>query len=234
MARRDSFRQRLRNLSSVQKVAALVLVLASSIAVLGHLNQHYGLDLEPVVGAIIADFYANVSTEMASIAIAVLVIDSLNERRAEQELKAQLIREMGHPTDNGVALRAVRELRAHGWLEDGSLRETNLEGANLQGADLRGANLKQANLLGAKLERANLHEANLHEAKLEQANLIGADLLGADLAGVNLQGAKLERANVLRFSCAAVIERGGIRAEATFQRYRWRTSAENHSGMGDH
>jgi len=41
-------------------------------------------------------------------------------------------------TDNGIALRAVRELRAHGWLEDESLRGADIIGANLQGRNYVG------------------------------------------------------------------------------------------------
>ena len=65
-------------------------------------------------------------------------------------------------TDNGIALRAVKELRARGWLEDRSLREADLWGtalpaSNLLIANLSGAVMKRANLQSAVLQSANLH-----------------------------------------------------------------------------
>jgi len=122
------------------------------------------------------DFYANVATTLVGITIVVLTIDLLNERRAEQQLKAQLIREMGS-TDNGIALRAVRELRAHRWHKDGSLHEAKLWAANLQGAYLGGANLQGAYLGGANLQGASLWSAKLHGACLIDANLHRVDIL---------------------------------------------------------
>lgn len=191
---------------SVQKVRALALVLVVSIAGLGYLIQRNGLDVGSAIEAILADFYVTVVIALASIAIALLVIDSLNERSAHEQLRAKLIRQLGS-TDNRIALRAVRELRAGGWLEDGSLRGANLMRANLRGASLIGGNLQEAvlfradlqeadlvgtNLQGAYLARANLEEADLRGAKLQGAKLQGANLQGADLQGADLEGANLE------------------------------------------
>ena len=44
---------------------------------------------------VIEDFYANVGTELISIAFTVLIIDYLNKLRQERQLKGQLIRDMG-------------------------------------------------------------------------------------------------------------------------------------------
>jgi len=118
------------------------------------------------------------------------------ERKAEQQLKRQLFREMGSP-DNGIALRAVAELRGHGWLTDGSLKKVNLEYANLQGARLREANLQGADLSDANLQGAYLPEANLQGAILSDANLQEADLLGANLQGAYLPEANLQEADLL-------------------------------------
>src|SRR5690242_14629286 len=59
----------------------------------------------------------NVFSEVFGILVTVLLIDSLNERRAQNELKKQLLREMCS-ADNGIALRALGEFKAHGWAED--------------------------------------------------------------------------------------------------------------------
>jgi hypothetical protein len=117
---------------------------------------------------------------------------------------------MGSP-NNEIALRAVEELRARGWLEDGmlhgvylgraNLQEANLSKANLQVADLYQANLQRAFLGGANLRGANLVLANLRGSylrgiNLQEANLHLADLGGAWMSGTNLQGAVLQEANL--------------------------------------
>ncbi len=109
---------------------------------------------------VIEEFYSNFTTELFSIAVTVLIVDWLNERRQTQQLKEQLIRDMGGQV-NDFALRAVRELRQHGWLEDGSLKDADLVNANLEGASLWDANLQFAYLVNAKLQGAGLIEAKL-------------------------------------------------------------------------
>ena len=188
--------------STVRLVAALALLIAMLIGVSGYINQHSDrYKPDPFV----ADFYANISSELAGIAITVLIIDALNKRRETQQLKEQLIREMGSP-DNGIALRAVNELRSYGWHNDGSLRGANLSKANLRGADLsrsdlKGAylvkaNLKEAYLIEIDLQEAFLNEAKLKNAYLNDANLFRADLYGANMVEADLSGANLSDANL--------------------------------------
>ncbi|MFL5804404.1 MAG: pentapeptide repeat-containing protein [Roseiflexaceae bacterium] len=184
------------------RVAALLLgVFGVLIGFGGYANQYCYSDfcnslpnLGEGWGHFFKDFYANVATTLIGIAIAVLTIDWLGERRvehlAEEQLKAQLIREMGS-TDNGIALRAVRELRAREWLEDGSLEWADLDKANLRGADLHMAYLQIA-----RLGRSNLQGANLHGANLEGAFLYDTDLRGAELYGAVLYDADLHRADL--------------------------------------
>jgi uncharacterized protein YjbI with pentapeptide repeats len=155
-------------------------------------------------------FYPNIVTEALSIALAVIVIDALYDRRETQRQKSRLIHEMGCP-DNGIALRAVKDLRTEGWLFDKTLEGADLLKANLEGADLRGVNLRHARLIDANLRGANLEEAclenaimyqcdlerarlvhaNLHAASLNKANLRRAHLADADLSGSTLHGADL-------------------------------------------
>ena len=61
-----------------------MLILAISIAIYGYIDLH-GNWLTPL--PVIADFYANIATELASIAVTVLVIDGISERRAIQQEK---------------------------------------------------------------------------------------------------------------------------------------------------
>ena len=138
----------------------------------------------------VEQFYANGGSELISVALTVLVIDTLGRRRATQQEKAALILQMGSPTQD-IAKEAVRMLQAREWLRDGSLQGARLTGANLQGALLFGANLK-----GADLRDANLKGADLRDANLKGAVLADANLQGAVLADANLQGADLERANL--------------------------------------
>lgn len=137
-----------------------MLVLALSIAAYGYIDLHSNW-LTPL--PLIADFYANVATELASIAITVLVIDGINERRAVQQEKQSLILQMSSPT-NFIAKEAARVLLMRGWLTDGTLHRANL---------LR-ANLRKAFLPKADLRGVYLHKASLMDAYLQEANLTGA------------------------------------------------------------
>jgi uncharacterized protein YjbI with pentapeptide repeats len=102
----------------------------------------------------------------------------------------QLIRKLRSP-ENKVVLQAVEELRARGWLEDGSLKGIPLCYAHLQNADLFKAGLIKVDLHQANLESVDLSLANLEGAKLARANL-----RNANLDEVNLQGADLFKANL--------------------------------------
>ena len=206
---------------TVQRVGVVLLSLAVLSGIAGYAVEHpEGFSLQQFAG----DFYANVSTELTSIAITVLIIDTLNRRREtrleESREREQLTRQLGSSV-NEVAKRASEELRARGWLTDGSLQgadlriahleeaklwKADLQGANLQWAKLKksnlngsvlvGANLMQANLQAAKLGGADLRGANLFEAKLYRVNFNGAYLHGANLAGAHLEGARLEGADL--------------------------------------
>jgi len=152
----------------------------------------------PIPG--LREFHESVASELFSMGLAVLLIDTANERRADRKLKEEIILQMGSP-DNGFALEAIRILRRKGWLGDGSLKNTeipyaNLKDARLSLADLRGVNLVAANLHGAILERANLQSAVLNKVNLQGANLMGANLHNAVLSGTHLEGANLVGANL--------------------------------------
>jgi uncharacterized protein YjbI with pentapeptide repeats len=142
-----------------------------------------------------ASYIINVYTTLLGTVFTIGVIDRLNGRRARQQLKAQLIRELG-ASDNGIAARAGRELRAHGWLYDGSLAHAELDEANLEGAKLENANLRYVSLFRANLKAAKLSKANLRETELSQANLRNADLWQASLRGALATGITLSAANL--------------------------------------
>ncbi len=164
-------------------------------------------------------FLQNLSTEACGGLLTFLLI---NVWLGKRELKKRLILWMGSELRE-VAVKASEELRAEGWLTDGSLRKQKLDWANLKEAKLQKANLTQAilanaNLEGADLRGAQLTGANLVYINLKRANLTGADLEGANLfqnsdltgatlvktnfQGANLQGAYLLGAN-LEGACLA-------------------------------
>ena len=181
------------NWLTAQRVAWVLLVLALVSGAVGYIHQHPGsFDL----GAFIGDFYANISSEFASIAITVLIIDGLNRRREErtalEQDRTQLMRQLGSNV-NEVARRSAEELRARGWLTDGTLQGTDLRVANLDDAKLWDADLQGVNLQWAKLKKANLNGSVLAGANLTQANLQTARMRGADARGANLFEAKLYR-----------------------------------------
>jgi hypothetical protein len=105
-----------------------------------------------------------------------------------------LVAKLSSP-ENKRVLEALAELRARGWLSDGSLEGIPLCYCHMEGADLLGASLQRVDLHQAHLEWADLSMANLRDAKLTRANLQGAnlsetELQGADLFKANLQGAR--------------------------------------------
>jgi DNA-directed RNA polymerase subunit RPC12/RpoP len=112
--------------------------------------------------------------------------------QAESEAAKQrtLRRQMGS-TNRAEAVAAVDELRAHGWLTDGSLKGEFFVKADLEGADLRDINLQ-----GGSLRHANLHKADLSGAALQGVNLFEADLSGANLTRANLRRAEPRYANL--------------------------------------
>jgi hypothetical protein len=112
-------------------------------------------------------------------------------------------------TDNGIALRAVNELRANKWLTDTSLHLADLNSANLQNANLRYAKLRGvylwwSNMNSARLYRADLDGADIHSADLTSSDLRESSLKGSKLTGVNMQRAQMHGANLqdsyLRYS----------------------------------
>lgn len=181
-------------------IGVLLLLVAFLTAILGYFNSHYDLPLPKPIEYFIADFYANLSVEFISIAITILIIDQLNERSRAKQLKEQLISQMAG-ADNAIARNAVAELRIHGWLQDGSLRNLSFYQANLQeapifAADLEKAGFSRGDLRSARLNWANLRHADLRVANIENGVLIGADLFRADIERANLGGAYLIEANL--------------------------------------
>lgn len=183
---------------TVQRAGVLFLIAGLGVAIIGYPLAHPDQPFD--LRQFFSEIYTNLSSELIGIAITVLVIDAIyrkyESRNQEQREREQLIRQFGSSV-NEVAKRASEELRAHGWLSDGSLQEMDFRVANLEDARLWRSDLQGANLQWAKLKRANLNDSVLAGANLTQANLQAARLRGADLRGANLFEAKLYRINGL-------------------------------------
>lgn len=167
----------------------------------------FGLFLYPFLDLFITDLKSllqQLLPEAIGIGFTVFFLDKIYQQREEQrkitEKKERLVRETAS-TVRDVAVKAIEELRATGWLYFGLLNGATLFDASLWGLDLNNANLERASLNGANLSEANLLGANLSGAVLQDANLSGALLEHANLSGAllsftNLSGAVLQRANL--------------------------------------
>jgi hypothetical protein len=187
---------RLANAITVERLGILLALIGITVTLIGHFNQYGTLD----VRRLFADMYANIGAELLSIALTVLIIDKLVERRDRHQQKERLIREMGS-RDSGTALSAVDELRARGWLTDGSLTRADLKYANLSDANLAdavmpGAYLTFAILKAADLRNASLRGAILRSTDLREALLLNTDLSDTKILDANLQNAKMQGANL--------------------------------------
>jgi uncharacterized protein YjbI with pentapeptide repeats len=106
----------------------------------------------------------------------------------------QTIRKLRAP-GNKEAVRAVEELRARGWLEDGSLDGVRLCHVHLNGADL----------FKAVLRKIDFHQAQLADVDLSGADLTGAEFARADLRRANFSGANLTGVDFLKANlCDAI------------------------------
>jgi len=195
----------LKGAGPVQRVGILLVIMAGFTLLVGAVDEYGGLPLGQLIQHVFRDFYANLTTELGSIALTVLIIDSLtrryNQQTEEHREKARMLRQLGN-RDKSIALQAVEELRLNKWLEDGTLEHIqitwgNLEGAHLPKADLRGAHLWLTNLQGARLYDANLQGAFMQAVNLQDAHLCGAMLAGANLTDSNLLNAKLDDETIL-------------------------------------
>lgn len=180
-------------------MALLFLAFAVWLAVCGYQYLH---SPEPDRKTILADFYANISTELASIAATVLIIDTLNGRRTSRQEKKTLIFQARSPHEI-IAVEAIRILGDRGDLRNGSLQGADLSNGNLKGASLSFGKLKNARLHGAQLQNAalvgsDLRDAGLNSAKLHNASLNGANLQRAMLQTASLREAALHEADLRR------------------------------------
>jgi len=196
VVQRKRFSSSATEINHLRLASVLLFALGLVVGATGYLAQRGSLSITGSAGDLLLRFYIGASTELASIAVTLLLVDAVLQRRGVERRKQDLIIDLGSD-DNRFALDAVRRLRAHGWLEDGTLRGADLHGANLRGADLHEADLEGVDLGGADLSGADLGQASLKGANLSEADLSGADLSRADLQGGDLTGVNLRRADLI-------------------------------------
>jgi hypothetical protein len=138
--------------------------------------------------------------------------------------KESLVQEL----QSGDYRAALEEMRARGFLKDGSLQGINLKGADLRDADLSDANLLGANLSEADLQGADLRRAYLRYADLRRTNLQGANLSNAIFDLADLSYANLHNANLMRAFLGNARLNHAILTDANFIRaYLPETDFEN-------
>ncbi|MBZ0288623.1 MAG: pentapeptide repeat-containing protein [Anaerolineae bacterium] len=183
--------KRLSNLNNLVLGILLFIALATSGLSL-ILNVVNGVEPTP---AWWVSWLQNMSTEMFGAAATFWLINLIFEGRRKHEekqeviedKKAGLIRQMAS-TLKDKKIQAIEELRAHGWLTDGSLRGINLEATDLREVNLWSANIQEANLKFANLTKQHLEFANLQGTNLAMAFLHGAFLNEANLQDVYFAG----------------------------------------------
>jgi uncharacterized protein YjbI with pentapeptide repeats len=179
--------------------------------ILGIAGIFIGIGKELIAGIglvqAILNFFLNIGNDLFGIAITVLVIDLLNEKNEEYYQKEKLIRELASK-DNGIALRALMDLDARGWLSDGTLMNAILIEANLIGIGLNNAKLPYVSL-----EKANMKDASLSKTDLSNANLIDVNLQNCFMQEINLENANLWRSNL----SSTILERVNLRNATLWQ-----------------
>ncbi|RUT71733.1 pentapeptide repeat-containing protein [Flavobacterium cupreum] len=160
----------------------------------------------------IKEIYANLSCELMSIAITILLINYLYEKREESNNKRRLIRELGSE-DKGFTSRALKEIKELGYLVDGTLNGADLSSANLEGLDFTGANLQNVNfskarltnsifkgvqfegvrLDGAEARQCNFERSVFNNVSLKGSNLYSAIFIGCQISNADFLKAKIEQ-----------------------------------------
>lgn len=158
--------------------------------------------LIPLAGALALPSYAMgfLAAMLICLPVAAVLfsVDARAQRRRKQAQLSDLLTQVRGENRRGRLL-AIEQLRAYGWLKDGSLRGVDLSGLDLQGTNFSGADLRGVNLAGSNLRGADLHWADLTEADLSGVSFKGANMLWANLlAARGISDRQLAEAYILR------------------------------------
>ncbi len=170
---------------TVYRVAFILLIIASSLWYFSRIS--------------VDELLPNFITDLFAVALTVFIIDTMYRVRSDSEQKKVLISKLGSK-NNSVSSEAVHELKARGWLSDGSLQKAFLISANLDNNSFTGASLRQAVFSFASLKNTKWFEADLEGAFLDNVDLQGASLsthaIGPHYAEADLANATFTNANL--------------------------------------
>lgn len=198
---------KIRSVDRTVLVAIALLILASLFAFTGHITLYGNLNLVTIV----SDFYANISSELASIAITVLIIDQLNQRREkreqlkrdryfadEQRKRDQLLAIFELDRADTVETRQaiIRLMSKSNLFEGAKLSSINFTSVDLSFAKLNQTWLINCDFSRAKLFHAHINKADLTTAKFKDTNLQGASCLGSNLSFAVIENADLRNSNL--------------------------------------
>ncbi|MEM7118018.1 MAG: pentapeptide repeat-containing protein [Chloroflexota bacterium] len=181
------------------------------ILVVGFVNQHawYTMPDGEVVKRfkpvpLIEDFYANISAELASVSVTILLVDRLYRRQDDREIRERLFHRM-KGGDKASVREATAEMLAHkGWLklelkrsrsthgldfESASFYEEDLSevwhfGSTFRNANLRSVNFRDAKITYCDFENAVLSFANFQNVRIRRSTFVAADLSYANFDGI--------------------------------------------------
>ena len=74
----------------VRRFGLIFLLIALLISVIGYLDYLNVISFGENLNWVFSNFYANLATELLSIALTILIIDKLNNNRAEEQTKLQI------------------------------------------------------------------------------------------------------------------------------------------------
>jgi uncharacterized protein YjbI with pentapeptide repeats len=223
----------------VSVVGFIMLVFAIGLGVWGYSRLHSHFDLE----VFLQDFYANLTGELGSIGITVIVIDQLNRRREKTEQQRREIEDFKRlQRQYEVRLRHVRnptDMRSL-LIEMDVLNVLN--GSDLAGLDLKGINLgkpapgtildpvwpvswdrqpgridlRKTKLDSTNFEGGSLKSVDLREVHALHTNFKDADLSFADLSSAFFGYAYMSGANLTEANLEATRFSYSTLSEANF------------------
>ena len=146
------------------------------------------------------ELWVSLIPEFISIAITIIIIDAIYNKRSEDEQKNILIGKMGS-NNNNVATEAWEELDARGWGSDGSLRGKFLISTNLDGNSFTGADMRNVMLSFSSLKNTTWIETDLEGASLDHTDFTNSTLSsypdGPFIPEANLKDVSLFNANLM-------------------------------------
>lgn len=110
-------------------------------------------------------FFGSISIELIGGVITFYLIDNFVLKNEDETSQRKSLISQLENRNSDIVQRAVQELRAYGWLQDGSLY-----GWFIQRANFEGLNLKDANVNGLGLFRCNLKDVRITDEQLAQLN----------------------------------------------------------------